>query len=102
MHYFNLPDKQTANLRRQLITDTKNYLIQSPFERSHASSEAVETLDHYKEVFQSLNADCLETKDAENHQKYQYCVTMLKLLTGRFRMRMLLHDLQQIYDENLM
>jgi hypothetical protein len=98
MHYSKLPDEQTAQDRRQIMLDTKRHLISDQVERDSYYS-CVSTLDHYKEVFQDLFAKSKEKKSPSTHIDYQHCISMLKLLTGRFRMRMLLHDLQRIYED---
>jgi hypothetical protein len=97
MHYSDIPDKNTAMDRRQTIMDTGNHLISDEWERVYYDS-CVTTLDHYKDIFQEIYAK-LEKKTPSTHMQYQHCISILKLLSGRFRMRMLLHDLQQIYKE---
>jgi len=97
MHYLNIPDKNTAMDRRQTIVDTRNHLISDEWERVSYDSY-VTTLDHYKDIFQDIYTH-LEKTTPSTHMQYQHCISILKLLSGRFRMRMLLHDLQQIYKE---
>ena len=65
--------------------------------------EHVTSLDHYKMVFQELHSQfdtsSLEsTLQASYHMEYASCLNILKLLTGRFRLRMLLHELQQTHE----
>ncbi len=98
MYFSQLPDTNTAGHRRQIIFETMKHLISDQVERGSYDIH-VSTLDHYKDVFQETWAHCKEQKSYETITNYQYCVTMLKLLTGRFRMRMLLHDLQQTYED---
>jgi hypothetical protein len=98
MHYPNLPDKHTALHRRQIIMDTRKHLISDELERVPYDSY-VTTLDHYKDVFQDIYAHLEEKTTPTTDMEYQHCISMLKLLSGRFRMRMLLHDLQKIYKE---
>jgi len=98
MYYFKLPDLTTASDRRRIMLETKNHLISDQVER--VSYDAyVTTLDHYKDVFQSNYAALTEKKTPSVIGQYEHCISMLKLLSGRFRMRILLHDLQQIYTE---
>ncbi len=98
MYFSQLPDMNTARDRRDTIFETTKHLISDQVERGSYDSH-VSTLDHYKDVFQETWAICTEQKSFETITNYQYCITMLKLLTGRFRMRMLLHDLQQTYED---
>jgi hypothetical protein len=98
MYYLKLPDMNTATDRRQIMLETKNHLISDQFERVSYDSY-VTTLDHYKDVFQDTYAHLEEKTTPSTHKQYQHCISMLKLLSGRFRMRILLHDLQQIYKE---
>ena len=98
MYFSKLPDMKTARDRRQTIFETMKHLISDQVERVSYDSH-VSTLDHYKDVFQETWAICKEDKSPETIMHYEYCITMLKLLTGRFRMRMLLHDLQQTYED---
>ncbi len=98
MYFSQLPDMNTARDRRQIILDTTKHLISDQVQRDSYDIH-VSTLDHYKDVFQETWANCKERKSHETIMHYQYCITMLKLLTGRFRMRMLLHDLQQTYED---
>ena len=94
-----LPDKPTADDRRAIMVKEKQRLergeVEAGFER-----EYVATLDHYKEAFGGMyNSISPRLQSAETHVKFLYCVSMLKLLTGRLRMSMLLHDLREIYDD---
>ena len=97
--YFDaLPDKATADDRRARMVHEKQRLERGEVEAG-LRREYVATLDHYKEVFGELYASMTQLKSGETEVKYLYCVSMLKLLTGRLRMSMLLHDLREIYDD---
>jgi hypothetical protein len=98
MHYLKLPDQHTASDRREIIMDTRKHLLSDEPERVSYNSY-VTTLDHYKDIFQDIYTNLQEKTTPETHMEYQHCISMLKLLSGRFRMRMLLHDLQKIYKE---
>ena len=98
MYYLNIPDKNTAMDRRETIVDTRNHLISDQVERVSYDSY-VTTLDHYKDIFQSNYAALTEKKTPSVIGQYEHCISILKLLSGRFRMRMLLHDLQQIHNQ---
>ena len=98
LYYGELPDKQTADDRREVMVATKKSLTGGEVERGSYASD-VSTLDHYKEVFGDLYARMTREKNAIMHVKYLYCVSMLKQLTGRFRLGMLLHDLHEICDD---
>ena len=102
MYYDRWPDKETYLRRIKAMQETRRHLILDAPDRSSYEVH-VTSLDHYKKVFQELHSNfdplSLEaTLQVSYHTEYQSCLTILKLLTGRFRLRMLLHELQQIHE----
>ena len=95
INYRQLPDQDTADQRVQMIADTRRHLISDVVERGSYDVYVVQLIN-YKDMFENMYAHL--PMERERRIKYRQCVIILKLLIGRFRMRMLLHDLQQIYE----
>jgi hypothetical protein len=99
MRYYQFPDRETANERRENLKDIRRHLILDAVQRGSYDLYLTK-LDDYKRAFQEIYTRHKETFQSSSIPTvYQLCITTLKLLTGRFRMRMLLHDLQQIHED---
>ena len=102
MYYDKSPDSATYEQRMLAVQLTRNHLMNDTPDRSSYDVH-VTSLDDYKKVFQELHSNfdpssLKETLQASYHIEYASCLNILKLLTGRFRLRMLLHELQQIHE----
>ena len=102
MYYDHSPDSATYSQRIKDMKETKRHLILDAPDRSSYEVH-VTSLDHYKIMFQELHSkfdpsSLHATQEVSYHTEYKSCLTILKLLTGRFRLRMLLHELQQIHE----
>ena len=102
MYYDYWPDSATYEARISAMQETRRHLIMDAPDRSSYEVH-VTSLDHYKIMFQELHSkfdpsSLHATQEVSYHTEYKSCLTILKLLTGRFRLRMLLHELQQIHE----
>ena len=101
MYYDHSPDNATYLQRIKELQQTRKRLIFDAPDRSSYEVH-VTSLDHYKIVFQELhshfdNSSLFEARRESYQKGYDSCLVIFKLLTARFRMRMLLHELQQIH-----
>ena len=99
LYWDNFPDKETATQRLLHMQQTRRHLVSDAFDRSSYEVH-VKSLERYKTDFLELHANFQPTSKTLTYDTdYNHCLTTLKLLTARFTLRMLLHDLQQIHQD---
>ena len=92
------PNIDMGNNRREQLKEARNYLIQENFDRSSYEVH-LKSLQDYANQLEVICIDLkLTNEDHLRDEKIAECMTQLKFLRDKFKMRLLLYDLGKFYE----